>query len=210
MKRRFSLLCAVVLSLTLLQLAGPARAQQTGVSEGVLTAKGEAWIAVLADGEQQPTKLIPRWVGGLPRNGGGLDKRMLLLFRELVIGSRLKVSWLRDEHVRVVEIQVLNLPGQETEKNETNQNEAPAQKEGAFAGIVLEKGENWISIRPNGEQEPKKFFPRWIGGLPKDGGGFDKEALRAIREVSVGAAVQVGWKWEERLRLTSMRVITAA
>jgi hypothetical protein len=214
MFRAFKYLAPLPIFVLLLINGSVCRAEpvpQTGITEGVLTAKGESWIAVRADGQQESTKLVPRWIGGLPKNGGGLDKRMLALFRELIIGSRLKVAWLHDEHLRVVDIQVLQLPGQDAEEGTGNTTpkteEAPAQKEGKFIGVVVEKGENWILIRPDGEHESKKFFPRWIGGAPSQGGGLDKDALRAIHETPVGAHVSVAWVWNERLRLTAMQPV---
>jgi hypothetical protein len=183
-------------------LSGAAHAQQTGVTEGVLTAKGEAWIAVRADNAEESTKLVPCWVGGLPRNGGGLDKRMLALFQQLVIGSRLKVAWVQSERLCVTKIQVLSLPGEEDGNSKTE--EPPAQKSGNFTGIVTEKGENWIKIRPDGQQESRKFLPRWIGGTPAQGGGLDKDALRAIHDVTIGTSVSVSWIWDEHYRLTAM------
>src|SRR5690349_12255105 len=115
-------------------------APQTGVTEGVLTNKGENWIAVRADGEQESTKLVPRWIGGVPTNGRGPDERALAKIREVGIGSRLKVAWLRDGHLRVVDIQVLKLPGQGAEEGTGNTTpkteEAPSQKECKFIGVV--------------------------------------------------------------------------
>lgn len=188
---------------------------QTGVAQGVLTGKGEAWIAVRADGEKESTKLVPRWIGGLPQNGGGLDKQVLAKIREIAVGSRVKVAWLRDEHLRVVDIEVLAQSGQDGEEGagtadgSTQQEPSaePTQKSGNFAGVVVSKGENWIAIRPDGERESQKFYPRWIGGSPQQGGGLDKEALQAIKETAVGAHVQVGWVWNERYRLTALQII---
>jgi hypothetical protein len=151
----------------------------------------------------------------LPRQGGGPDKRMLALFRQLVVGSRLKVAWMRSgEQLCVTNIQVLR-PPQDEENDATgdgqngqqgaHREEPPAQKSGNFTGIVTGKGENWITIQPDGEHESRKFIPRWIGGAPDQGGGFDKDALRAIREVAVGTHVSVTWVWDEHYRLTGLK-----
>jgi hypothetical protein len=209
MKGRLTFLGAAFITVVIMLQTGAVHAQQTGVTEGVLTAKGETWIAVQADGVHESTKLVPCWIGGLPQNGGGLDKRMLALFQQLVVGSRLKVAWVRGEHLCVTAIQVLSLPGQDgttTDDNSSAQQEKPpAQKAGSFVGVVTGKGESWIAIRPDGEHESQKFIPRWVGGAPNQGGGFDKDALRAIAEIAVGSHVSVTWIWDEHYRLTGLK-----
>jgi hypothetical protein len=77
---------------------------------GVLTAKGKNFIEVKADGEAKGRKYVPRWVGGPPAKGGGLDKSILKTFESLQIGSVLVVDWLFDERFRAVKIEVLQLP----------------------------------------------------------------------------------------------------
>lgn len=85
-----------------------------GRSIGLLTARGQNFIEVKADGEVKGRKYVPRWVGGLPADGGGLDKKMLKTFESLKIGSRLQVDWVFEERLRAIAVKVL----QEPEKKE--------------------------------------------------------------------------------------------
>ncbi|MBM4072226.1 MAG: hypothetical protein FJ271_25360 [Planctomycetes bacterium] len=85
-----------------------------GRTIGVLTAKKDNFIEVKADGEVKGRKYVPRWIGGLPADGGGLDKTMLKTFRALKVGSRVEVEWIFEERLRAVKVKVL----QETKKEE--------------------------------------------------------------------------------------------
>ena len=195
---------AVLLASGAWMLSAPATAQenaQTGVAEGIVTAKGEAWIAVRPDGERESVRLMPRWVGGLPKMGGGLDKRMLAIFQQLQVGTRVKFTWLNDEHLRVLELQVLPPKKEDGKESES----AAKPKSGVTTGVVTAKGENWISIRADGQEESTKLIPRWVGGLPKDGGGFDKQMLQLIAQTPVGAHVRVEWVFQEHLRVVALR-----
>jgi hypothetical protein len=81
-----------------------------GKTVGILVAKGENFIEVQADGEEKARKYVPQWKGGLPAKGGGPDKAMLKIFRSLKIGSRIQVSWVFEERLRALAIEVLAPP----------------------------------------------------------------------------------------------------
>lgn len=81
-----------------------------GRAIGLLTAKGPNFIAVKAAGEEKARKYMPRWIGGLPADGGGLDKGMLKTFRSLKIGSRIQVDWVFEERLRAVGVKLLQVP----------------------------------------------------------------------------------------------------
>jgi hypothetical protein len=85
-------------------------AQKGGTVVGVLTAKGEAFIEVKADGEEKARRYVPNWVGGLPKDGGGPDKNMLKVFKDLKIGSRVRLEWKFEERPRAVKVDVLKAP----------------------------------------------------------------------------------------------------
>jgi ferric-dicitrate binding protein FerR (iron transport regulator) len=78
---------------------------------------------------------------------------------------------------------------------------------GTVVGAVTGKGETWIRVKGDGEEEGKKYIPRWIGGMPAQGGGFDKDMLRKIAAVKVGDRVQVKWLQEEHLRVVELEVL---
>lgn len=87
-----------------------------GRTMGFLTAKKDNFIEVKADGEVKGRKYVPRWIGGLPADGGGFDKAMLKTFRTLKIGSRVEVNWVFEERLRAVKVKVLQEPKDEPKK----------------------------------------------------------------------------------------------
>lgn len=103
-------LCALVFCLAHPGLAQEKKEGKSGKTVGMLTAKGEKFIEVKAAGEEKGRKFVPRWLGGAPAQGGGLDKAMLKTFSELQVGSRLEVEWTFDERLRAVKITVLQKP----------------------------------------------------------------------------------------------------
>src|SRR3954467_7308801 len=103
MRLRVGLLCvALALGLVVLAPAQEKKAKdplegKTGTTVGKLVGKGKGTIEVKADGEEQPRKYVPEWVGGNPAQGGGLDKAVLKTFEALKIGSRVEVEWVFHE-----------------------------------------------------------------------------------------------------------------
>lgn len=45
------------------------------------------------------------------------------------------------------------------------------------------------------------FMAHWRGGMPKDGGGLDKEMVERLGAFKVGDHVKIAWVWEERRRV---------
>ena len=45
------------------------------------------------------------------------------------------------------------------------------------------------------------LMPHWRGGMPKDGGGLDKEMLAKLAGFKVGDNVRIEWSWQERRRI---------
>jgi hypothetical protein len=81
-----------------------------GTVVGTLTAKGEIWIEVRADGEVKGRRYFPHWRGGKPAEGGGLDKKTLETFRSLKIGSRVRIEWVFEERPRAEKVELLKAP----------------------------------------------------------------------------------------------------
>ena len=159
-----------------------------GTLTGMLTAKGENWIEVRADDAKESKRYIPNWIGGLPKDGGGPDRAILETIKKLRVPNRVQLNWAFIEHLRVVGVEWFE----------------PKDKTGVVEGEVTAKGENWVEVK-SGDKPVERYSPRWSGGLPKDGGSLDKDALHAIAEVKVGDKVRLEWAYEERLRVVSLR-----
>jgi hypothetical protein len=81
------------------------------------------------------------------------------------------------------------------------------EKKGTVTGIVTAKGDNWIEVKADGEEKPRKYVPHWRGGNPKDGGGPDKEMVAKIKEVPLKSRVRLEWVFEERPRVEKIEVL---
>ena len=81
------------------------------------------------------------------------------------------------------------------------------RRKGTVTGVVTAKGENWIEVKADGEEKGRRYVPHWRGGLPKDGGGPDKEMVAKIKAVPVKARVRLEWSFEERPRVEKIEVL---
>ncbi len=84
--------------------------KRSGTVVGVITAKGPAFIEVKAEGEEKGRRYVPHWVGGLPKDGGGPDKKMVETIKKLKVGSRVRVQWEFEARPRVIKVDVLKEP----------------------------------------------------------------------------------------------------
>lgn len=82
-------------------------------------------------------------------------------------------------------------------------------KKGTVIGVVTDKGTNFIEVKADGEEKARRYVPDWVGGLPSQGGGFDKDMIAAIAKVPLGARVKLDWKFEERPRVVKLEVLQA-
>jgi len=88
-----------------------------GTVTGLVSAKGENWIEVKADGEEKGRKYVPHWKGGAPKDGGGPDKDMVARIKDTPLKSRVRLEWVFEERPRVVKLEVLKKPiGKKEEK----------------------------------------------------------------------------------------------
>ena len=78
-----------------------------GTVTGVVTAKGESWIEVKADGEEKARRYVPHWRGGAPDKGGGPDKEMVAKLKAVPVKARVRLEWSFEERPRVEKIEVL-------------------------------------------------------------------------------------------------------
>jgi hypothetical protein len=79
-------------------------AVKKGTVTGVVTARGDNWIEVKADGEEKARRYVPHWRGNA---GGGFDKEMLAKIKEVPVRSRVRIEWSFEERPRVEKIEVL-------------------------------------------------------------------------------------------------------
>ena len=160
----------------------------TGELRGILTSKSSTWIEVKVDGEATARRFIPSWRGGLPREGGGLDAYVLNKMKDLRTGNRLELHWGYDEYFRVMNVRTIK----------------PLRSRGTVRGIVADKGENWIDVKPS-KRPLERFHPRWLGRRPEEGGGLDEKILAAIAETPIGEGVLIEWIYDDRRRVTAFK-----
>ena len=78
-----------------------------GTVTGIVTAKGDNWIEVKADGEEKARRYVPNWKGGQPKDGGGPDKEIVAKIKETPLKARVRLEWSFHERPRVEKIEVL-------------------------------------------------------------------------------------------------------
>ena len=78
-----------------------------GTVTGIVTAKGDNWVEVKADGEEKARRYTPPWKGGNPSQGGAFDKEVVGKIKETPLQSRVTLDWSFDERPRVEKIEVL-------------------------------------------------------------------------------------------------------
>jgi hypothetical protein len=112
---------------------------------------------------------------------------------------------------RAVQASAPNLPADMgvVALEEDAESRGPA-REGRLVGVLAERREEGFDIRDrNGALY--RFMPRWLGGLPEQGGGLDPEVLATMASLKPGDRVRVTWFLDDRLRAASLeRVVTAS
>ena len=100
------LVAVVLMAFGFLLAAGSLSAQvkTKGTIVGFLTAKGNDWIELKADGEDKARRYLP--IGG----AGGPDKNVLKAIADTPIDARVQMDWSYDNRCRIVKLQVLKLP----------------------------------------------------------------------------------------------------
>jgi len=81
-----------------------------GTVTGIVTAKGDNFIEIKADGEEKARRYVPHWRGGAPAQGGGPDKDMVAKIKETPVKARVRIEWVFEERPRVEKIEVLKKP----------------------------------------------------------------------------------------------------
>ena len=92
--------------------------ERKGTVSGVVTAKGDGWLEVKADGEEKARRYVPHWRGGAPDKGGGLDKDMVAQIKKVEVNARVRIEWEFEERARVVKLEVLKKDDKKEEKKD--------------------------------------------------------------------------------------------
>ncbi|HEY3321880.1 MAG TPA: hypothetical protein VGP72_15535 [Planctomycetota bacterium] len=208
-----------------------------GTVAGVVASKGESWLGVKAEGQDEPTLYMPYWKGGAPKDGGGFDKDIVAQLKSIAVGSKVKLVFKTDEHPRIVSVEVTAPPEKKAETEvasaEKHHGDGPPPpprdvadrkdarhhgdkgaellegNAGTLVGTVSaldnpkerdEKIVRWIEVTPSKGTDAVRFMPAWHGGLPKDGGGPDKEILKTFSKLKVGDFVRIQWTKDDHNR----------
>ena len=161
--------------------------KKEGVARGILTAKGEAWIDLKEDNGFQHRYLAP-WLGGAPSKGGRFDPEMLDLIASTVVGNRVKVKWKYDGHLRLLGMAVT----------------VPLEKEGVFVGKLIEIGDHWVDFENPDDRTPWRFYLRWIGGYPENGGGYDGRSREELVAQKEEPLFRFHWSYDVRPRFEGL------
>lgn len=140
-------------------------AHRKGTVVGVVTAKGENWIEVKADGEAKARRYVPHWRGGTPAQGGGFDKHLLEQIRATPIGSRVLLEWEFEERPRVVKLELLkkaDSPRPGHVEPGSVEGTTSGQRSGKVTGTIRSKKEQGknvvIEVQAPGEEKPRAYF----------------------------------------------------
>lgn len=81
----------------------------------------------------------------------------------------------------------------------------PKEVKGQITGEITKKDGAKITVK--GEERSLTLMPHWRGGMPKDGGGFDKEMVKRLEHFKVGDKVKVTWEFEEHYRIVAIEPV---
>jgi uncharacterized OB-fold protein len=87
-----------VIGLSVQQAASRPGEGEGGTVTGAVTAKGENWVEVKADGAEKAERYVIRYVGGSP------DKEVLAQIAKVKVGDEVHLKWTFQEHKRVLSI----------------------------------------------------------------------------------------------------------
>ena len=188
-RRNFQIQHFVMLVFLVLWLMGYGRNcwANKGKMEGILSSKGDSWIEVLDDRDFLH-RFIPQWSGEGPANGGAFDRKTIALIDELAVGNRVMVKWVHDDHLRLLDAEIL----------------VPKYEEGTFIGYLLKTGKRWIDVQNIEEGKPWRFYLPWVGGYPSEGGGYDRRILRDLENHNPTDPIRFSWKYRSRPTVVSV------
>jgi hypothetical protein len=94
-------------------------------------------------------------------------------------------------------------------KKEGKDDKKKDKRGGTVVGTLTKKGDNFVEVKADGEEKARRYVPRWVGGLPAKGGGFDKKVLETFKKLKEGSRVRLEWEFEERPRVLRIEMLKA-
>jgi hypothetical protein len=165
-------------------LLGDIPIKKAGELKGILSSKGDAWVEVIED-DGLLNRYLAEWEGGSPSRGGGFHLKSLEKFKELVVGNRVYLDWFWDGHLRVKKIKHIK----------------PFKTAGVFNGVLIKKGDKWIDVEHEENLTTWRFYARWKGGLPEDGGAYHPKTLEFLKNFEINDPVSFLWSYDYRPRI---------
>lgn len=156
-----------------------------GTIEGILMKKAPDSMDIKRDGEDVANRYVPMQMAD-----GTFDPKVIKVIqaRSLVTLNRVRATWRLDGRVlRLLGVQPL----------------IPEQRSGTLVGVITFKHRACIEVTPPAGP-PERLIPRWIGGMPAQGGGPEKRMIAKLRHFSVGDRVKVHWAYDQRKRLVGI------
>ena len=136
---------------------------RNGTVTGEVTAKGDNWIEVKADGEEKARRYVPHWKGGQPKDGGGPDKDVVAKIEDTPLKSRIKLDWEFEERARVVKIEVLKKPDEKKDE----------KRSGTIAGEIKSMKEQNNNLTIEVLAPRRRKGPLLLRAVRREGEGAD-------------------------------------
>jgi hypothetical protein len=160
-----------------------------GTVTGVVTAKGDNWIEVKADGEEKARRYVPHWKGGLPKDGGGPDKEMVAEIQKVAVNSRVKIDWEYEERARVVKIEVLKKPDEK--KDAPGKEPRSGSISGEIKAMKEQNNNVVIDVLAPGEEKPRSYFVQWDPKLKAP----MPDVLKLVKAAKAGPLARTSHRW---------------
>src|SRR5262245_34786103 len=73
----------------------------------------------------------------------------------------------------------------------------------AVVGSVTNRDKNFIEVKADGEEKPRRYVPHFPG-MP---GGTEKATLDLMPKIAIGSRVRLEWLFDERPRVMKIEVL---
>ena len=80
----------------------------------------------------------------------------------------------------------------------------PERVKGCLTGKLIEIGDHWVDFENPEDRIPWRFYLRWIGGYPENGGGYDGKSRKELVERSDEGLLRFRWSYDLRPRFESL------